>query len=70
MEVPEAYSVRLASCIFEDTAAFWWDSEVRANFVRRKFNTITQTGLMEAFNMMTFLKQLGGQKSRDLANLK
>lgn len=58
MEVPEAHWVRLASCMFKDSVAFWWDSTLRANFIRREFNTITWAEFMEVFNVRYFPEQL------------
>ena len=40
MEVAEAHWVRLASCMFEEGAAFLWDSAQRSSFVGREFNTL------------------------------
>ena len=51
MEVPEAHWVRLASCMFEEAAAFWWDSAQRSNFVGREFNTILRGEFMDVFNV-------------------
>ena len=38
MEVPEAHWVRLAPCMFDESAAVWWDSALRSDFVQREFN--------------------------------
>ena len=41
MEVPENHWVRLASCMLEEEAGFWWEAVQRTNFVGRQFDTIT-----------------------------
>lgn len=53
-EVLEAHWERLASYLFEDTTAFWGDSAVRADFVAKKFSTITWAEFIEAFYVMYF----------------
>ena len=70
MEVPEEHWVRLASCMFEESAAFWWDAALRSDFVDREFNTITWEEFMEVFNVKYFPEQLRDKKSRDFSNLK
>ena len=70
MEVPEAHWVRLASCMFEEAAAFWWDSAQRSNFVGREFNTISLGEFMDVFNLKYYPEQIREQKSREFSNLK
>ena len=62
--------MRLASCMFEESAAFWWDAALRSDFVDREFNTITWEEFMEVFNVKYFPEQLRDQKSKDFSNLK
>ena len=69
-EVLVDHWVRLASCMFEESAAFWWDAALRSDFVDREFNTITWEEFMEVFNVKYFLEQLRDKKSRDFSNLK
>ena len=70
MEVPEAHWVRLASCMFEEATAFWWDSTQRSNFVGREFNTITWGEFMDIFNVKYYPELIREQKSREFSNLK
>ena len=57
MEVPEVHWVRLATCMLEDTAAFWWEAAERADFVIRELNTIKWMEFMEVLNVMYVLDQ-------------
>ena len=52
MEVPENHWVRLASCMLEEEAGFWWEAVQRTNFVNRQFDTITWAEFMDVFNNM------------------
>ena len=70
MEVPEAHWVRLASCMFEEAAAFWWDSAQRSSFVGREFNSISWGEFMDVFNVKYYPEQIREQKSREFSNLK
>ena len=63
MEVPENHWVRLASCMFEDEAAFWWEATLRSTFVDRQFDTITWAEFMEAFNVTYYPDQVREQKA-------
>ena len=70
MEVLEAHWVRLASCMFEEGAAFWWDSAQRSSFVGREFYTITWGEFIDVFNIKYYLEQIREQNSREFSNLK
>ena len=70
MEVPEAHWVRLASCMFEEGVAFWWDSAQRSSFVGREFDTITWGEFIDVFNVKYYPEQFREQKSREFSNLK
>ena len=69
MEVPENHWVRLASCMFEDEAAFWWEAALRSTFVDRQFDTITWAEFMEAFNVTYYPDQVREQKAREFSNI-
>ena len=56
--------------MFEEVAAFWWDSTQRSNFVGREFNTISWGEFMDIFNVKYYLEQIREQKSREFSNLK
>ena len=62
MEVAKAQWVRLASCMFEEATAFWWDTVQRSSFVGREFNTITWEEFIDVFNVMYYPEQIREQK--------
>ena len=70
MEVPENHWVRLASCMFEEEAGFWWEALQRTNFVGRQFDTITWAEFIDVFNNTYYPKQVCEQKAREFTNLK
>lgn len=51
IEVPENHWMSLASCMFEDEVAFWWEAAQRSNFDGRQFKTITWAKFTEVFNI-------------------
>ena len=70
MEVPENHWVRLASCMLEEEAGFWWEAVQRTNFVGRQFDTITWAEFIDVFNNTYYPDQVREQKAREFTNLK
>ena len=58
MEVPGNHWVRLASCMLEEEAGFWWEAVQRTNFVNRQFDTITWVEFMDVFNNTYYPEQV------------
>lgn len=41
MQAPKVHRVKLASCVLEEEANFWWEGAKRINFVGRQIGTIS-----------------------------
>lgn len=56
--------------MFEEVAAFWWESVLVTNFAGKEFNTITWLEFLAVFNVRYYLEQLRDQRAREFSNLK
>lgn len=69
MELCENDWIRLASCMFEKEAAFWWEVAQRSTFARRLFGTITWVEFTDTFNVTYYPEQVREQKARGFYNI-